>query len=194
MSLLWQLAVFCLLASSLEGVQASPCDASCQTEQREALQLLFTSLSGSGWANNTGWDTAELSYPNQTWPAHCSWFGVACCLPKGYVVVPRRFTVPTLLPCSNPGAVGALHMTYNRLKGRLNSSAGDPWTTLAGIQHVSFLGAVTSFWPATFLDHACTDCCVSRCSSLQAHLGSPTPQRLGRALLNSVGASSLQVG
>lgn len=96
------LVVFLALLST---AKPQPCDQTCQRSQREALNVLYSSLDGPHWLRNSGWtDTAE----------HCTWDGVECC----------NQTVASIgVPCPTPGAVTALDLSVNNATGTWPASA-----------------------------------------------------------------------
>ena len=122
--------------------QGSHCDAACQAEQRQALQTLFSSLSGATWRNNSRWDLSDAPADNYTSPvpAHCSWYGVSCCSSTGIVAVFSQYTTPVFFNCSSPsGSVAALNFKLNKLQGPVPSGL-DVWGPLASLVFLSLSG------------------------------------------------------
>ena len=117
-----------------------PCDGTCQSEQRRALQEIFTSLSGAQWKNHSRWDLTNTTNSFTSGPAdHCTWFGVSCCSQYGIVQVPSPYTAPVILRCTQPGAVAGLRLVTNMLRGTLPGS--DVWEALSSLMYLRLSGA-----------------------------------------------------
>ena len=99
---------------------AEVCDVTCQQSQREALQLLYSSTKGSRWQNQQGWTLNACGSECGSWPQHCSWTGVHCCLPAG-VLGPGtpHFPSNAAINCTSVGGITAILLRGTNLQGTL---------------------------------------------------------------------------
>ena len=133
------LAVLATAALHIAG-QADSCNITCQSDQRQALQSFYTSLSGPTWLNNTGWTLASADSTSSDWPGHCSWVGVACCSSAGAVDFRfSAFAVPVPINCSSAASVAGLYLVNQGLAGSLPHGQ-DVWGPLASIVYLSLSG------------------------------------------------------
>ena len=133
-------AICTVIAVAIWGkvAAAADCDSVCQGQQRNALQLFYSSLAGADWVDSTNWNTPDSSTPGSL-PAHCSWSGVTCCL-QGVAVVLFKFTPPLILECTSSLSVAGLHFVGNGLQGKLPDTAA-AWQSLSSLLYLEVSGA-----------------------------------------------------
>ena len=93
------------------------CNTSCQQAQQAALIQLHADTKGASWQEQSGW--ANFSSQNSpSLDAHCSWQGVVCCSTSSVLEALGNGSSG----CSSPGAVLALALPANGLRGSLSNS------------------------------------------------------------------------
>lgn len=105
------LLVLAGLSLTYAAPNATVCDASCQSQQRDALLQLFAALGGPSWKTATGFGSNS---------SHCTWHGVVCCEPGDVLGAPDQ--------CKENGPVVAVEWEVNNLQGTLPP---EPFTALA---------------------------------------------------------------
>lgn len=106
------------------------CDKDCQQAQRESLQLLYAQTSGSKWQHSDGWTSLPCGSACDSWPQHCSWSGVHCCLPVGVLMSGApHFPSSAAVNCTRVGGVVALLLGNQHMQGSLTEEV---WPALAG--------------------------------------------------------------
>lgn len=106
------------------------CNQDCQQSQRAALQLLYSQTNGPKWQQADGWTTLPCGSACDSWPQHCSWTGVHCCLPAGVLGSGTpHFPSNAAINCTMVGGVTALLLSNQHLHGRLSE---DTWPPLSG--------------------------------------------------------------
>ena len=116
------------------------CNNSCQQSQRAALQLLYSQTSGNKWQRTDGWTTSPCGSACDSWPQHCSWSGVHCCLPAGVLGSGSpHFPSNAAVNCTMVGGVVALLLSNQHMHGSLSEEV---WPALAGsLKYLDMSGA-----------------------------------------------------
>lgn len=122
----WKLLLIAVVAFWTTA-RADLCDHECQQAQRDALQLLYSSTRGSKWLNQQGWTLNACGSECNSWPQHCSWTGVHCCLPAG-VIGPGtpHFPSNAAINCTTIGGITAVLLRSMNLQGTLPEEAFAP--------------------------------------------------------------------
>lgn len=135
--------IFLLLVTLVYGAvpsaaEAELCDAPCRSAQRAALLQLFSATNPSGWNNSDGWGGSQAaSVPDL--PAHCGWFGVACCI-DGELDL-RFFPSTVVVNCSASAGVTAILLYRNNLTGPIT---GVNWAAFAtSLRYLDLAGGVS---------------------------------------------------
>lgn len=137
---------------------AFPCDSTCYDTQRRGLMALYDAtqvqqnclvlgdnslaqtvasgalplIQGGSWTTSTYWGSTV---------DHCSWFGVLCCGSSGTLqTVPQ----PALSSCLSPGAVLAVAIPGNNLRGTLPEAF---FSSLRSLVNVDVRGKLQSMVP-----------------------------------------------
>lgn len=134
--------VFCCTAASLllpaqAGLQV--CNNDCQNSQRTALQQIYSETGGPRWHQTAGWTTQPCGAACSSWPQHCTWSGVHCCLPAGVLGSGApQFPSNAAINCTMVGGISALLLSKQNMHGTISETV---WPRLAGsITHLDFSG------------------------------------------------------
>lgn len=131
----------CVAAACFVSVHAvlEVCNSSCQHSQRIALQQLYSETSGPHWHQGAGWTTQPCGAACGSWPQHCNWSGVHCCLPAGVIGAGApQFPSNAAINCTMVGGVSALLLSKGNMHGNIPESV---WPKLAGsITYLDFSG------------------------------------------------------
>ena len=115
----------------------TPCDWSCQDQQRDALNQLYTALNAP---NSLTQPAPELSTGASTpsLPPHCAWPGVFCC--SSAMTVQPLWDFPSTVPisCSSTFGVVALILARAGLSGSIPLDVLPPLAP--SLQYLSFSG------------------------------------------------------
>lgn len=138
--------VYCCVAATLfASVHAvlEVCNSKCQNAQRIALQQLYSETGGPRWHRAAGWTTQPCGAACDSWPQHCSWGGVHCCLSAGVLGSGApQFPSNAAINCTMVGGVSALLLSKNDMHGSIPESI---WSKLAGsITYLDFSGTKIS--------------------------------------------------
>jgi len=121
------------------SAQLEFCNSQCQQSQRESLQLLYSQTSGHKWQHTDGWTTSPCGSACNSWPQHCSWSGVHCCLPVGVLGSGTpAFPSNAAVNCTMVGGVVALLMGNQHLHGDMTEEV---WPALgASLKYLDLSG------------------------------------------------------
>ena len=121
------------------SAQLEFCNRQCQQSQRESLQLLYSQTSGHKWQHTDGWTTSPCGSACDSWPQHCSWSGVHCCLPVGVLGSGTpAFPSNAAVNCTMVGGVVALLMGNQHLHGAMTEEV---WPALgASLKYLDLSG------------------------------------------------------
>lgn len=138
----WWAIYGCTAACILVSVHAAleVCNTQCQNSQRLALQQIYFETGGPRWHRSAGWTTQPCGAACSSWPQHCSWSGVHCCLSAGVLGSGApQFPSNAPINCTMVGGVSALLLSKANMHGSIPESI---WPLLAGsITHLDFSGA-----------------------------------------------------
>ena len=141
----WLFLIAMVGTTSVHGAWPLPatqtCNSSCQTFQRGALTLLYTSTGAQTWARPVEMDANGTAVPITQWgfsvpqplplPIHCYWAGVYCCDPAGYISMATGYSYVATgqIPCDVAYGVTSLVLPTNNMTG---APPGAVWPPLAG--------------------------------------------------------------
>lgn len=125
-----------VIGAYVDDFAVGACDASCQADQRLALQSIYNSLKGPSWLLQSGWASSATS-ANATSMDYCSWDGIICC-PSNMIYYNRGFSTA----CYTSDAVVALFLPFNGLEGSFPAAAKA--TLFKTLEHFNAAGMAVS--------------------------------------------------
>ena len=132
---------WCISASLVMSAHArlEVCGTDCQNSQRLALQQIYSETGGPHWHRSAGWTTQPCGAACSSWPQHCTWSGVHCCLSAGVLGSGApHFPSNAAINCTMVGGVSALLLPKQNMHGSIPDSV---WPMLSGsMTYLDFSG------------------------------------------------------
>ena len=133
---------YCCIAASLVSsahADLQVCNNNCQNSQRIALQQIYSETGGPRWHRSAGWTAQPCGAACSSWPQHCTWSGVHCCLPAGVLGSGApQFPSNAAINCTMVGGISALLLSKQNMHGSIPESV---WPMLSGsMTYLDFSG------------------------------------------------------
>lgn len=130
------------------NAQLQYCNSRCQEAQRVALQQLYFETGGPRWNRAEGWTMQSCGSACDSWPQHCNWSGVHCCLPAGVLGSGApHFPSNAAINCTMVGGVCALLLNKENMHGGIPDQI---WSALAGsLKYLDFSGEILYSLPGS---------------------------------------------